>query len=180
MKIKSMKKIKTVSALLVTFIALLPFKEANAQFGSSYVLPPSAPSNTQILPCSYGDGSQCGFGQEGDSEGSPTPIRKRKAYPRSTTHITRKQIRQLINKSGDSNRGMLQFAVCENTGSSKVRINGHRLTADELAIFSEELGCSQLNANNQNTNIQNPMQKAIKSIEDATEDCRRTKKCYQK
>jgi tetratricopeptide (TPR) repeat protein len=53
MKIKSMKKVKAISALLVTFTALLPFQEANAQRGSSYVLPPFAPSNTVVQPFYY-------------------------------------------------------------------------------------------------------------------------------
>jgi hypothetical protein len=50
MKIKSLKKVKAIPALLVALTALLPFKAANAQFGSSYVLPPSAPSNWIINP----------------------------------------------------------------------------------------------------------------------------------
>jgi tetratricopeptide (TPR) repeat protein len=53
MKIKSMKKVKAISALLVTFTALLASQEANAQRGSSYVLPPYAPSNTVVQPFYY-------------------------------------------------------------------------------------------------------------------------------
>lgn len=48
-----MKKVRAISVLLVTFTALLPFKEANAQRGSSYVLPPYAPSNTVVQPFYY-------------------------------------------------------------------------------------------------------------------------------
>jgi tetratricopeptide (TPR) repeat protein len=66
MKIKSMRKVKAILTLLVTFTSLLPFQEANAQLGSSYVLPPFAPSNTPILPCS--SGVACGFGKEGGSD----------------------------------------------------------------------------------------------------------------
>jgi hypothetical protein len=50
MRIKSMKKAKAISVLLVAFTALLTCKEANAQRGSSYVLPRSAPSNWIVNP----------------------------------------------------------------------------------------------------------------------------------
>jgi hypothetical protein len=50
MRIKSMKKVKAISVLLIAFTALLTCKEANAQRGSSYVLPPSAPSNWIVNP----------------------------------------------------------------------------------------------------------------------------------
>jgi tetratricopeptide (TPR) repeat protein len=50
MRIKSMKRVKAISVLLVASTALLTCKEANAQRGSSYVLPPSAPSNWIINP----------------------------------------------------------------------------------------------------------------------------------
>jgi tetratricopeptide (TPR) repeat protein len=86
MKIKSMKKAKAILALLVTFTALLPFKEANAQLGSSYVLPPSAPSNTQILPCSYGDGEQCGFGKEDGSDQQSSLVDSLYAEASDKTH----------------------------------------------------------------------------------------------
>ncbi len=71
MKIKSMKKVKAILALLATFTTLLPFKEANAQSGSRYVLPPFAPSNTRTLPCSY---AQCGFGKKDGSDRQSSSI----------------------------------------------------------------------------------------------------------
>lgn len=53
MKIDFTNKVKVISFLLVTVTALLPLKEANAQRGSRYVLPPYAPSNTVVQPSYY-------------------------------------------------------------------------------------------------------------------------------
>jgi hypothetical protein len=51
MRIKVMKKIKAISASLVTFAVLITGQQANAlPSGSRYVLPPSAPSNWIINP----------------------------------------------------------------------------------------------------------------------------------
>ena len=125
-----MKKIKAVSALLVTFTALLPFKEANAQFGSSYVLPPSAPSNTQILPCSYGDGSQCGFGQEGESE-------QIQQQPRYTGGTYLKVLRNMAYKPRD--RGKMQRTFCGNNRRPTIR--GYRFSSYEMTLVRQDLGC---------------------------------------
>jgi hypothetical protein len=54
MKIKSINKVKAISASLVTLAALLTCKQANSYpLGSSYVLPPFAPSNTIVNPYYY-------------------------------------------------------------------------------------------------------------------------------
>jgi hypothetical protein len=50
MKIKPMKRAKVISGLVLTLTAILTFKQANAQSGSSYVTPPYAPSNWIINP----------------------------------------------------------------------------------------------------------------------------------
>jgi hypothetical protein len=68
--------------------------------------------------------------------------------------------------SGENGRQMLEFMICE-TNSKNASINGDRLTSNEIALFSEELGCSQLSANNQNNNSQNPIKKIMDAIRDA-------------
>jgi tetratricopeptide (TPR) repeat protein len=67
MRIKVMRKIKAISALLVTLTVVLTGQQTNAlPSGSRYVLPPSAPSNWIINPANpaYRSRPNNGSGQQ--------------------------------------------------------------------------------------------------------------------
>jgi PDZ domain len=65
-------------------------------------------------------------------------------------------------------RQILEYTICETNGKN-ASIDGHQLTANDVALFREELGCAQLNSNNKN-----PIQKTMGTVMDTIKNSRRS------
>jgi hypothetical protein len=127
-RIKSMKEVKIISVLLVAFTALLTCKEANSlPSGSSYVLPPSAPSNWIINPANpiY----------------SPRGLRNTPDSSSSQVSFTRNQIRRMTKDMKESGMWETEFYEMICSRQAPINLQDHELSSVELSVLREEAGC---------------------------------------
>jgi hypothetical protein len=129
--------------------------------GGQYSIPGAA--NWQYIPSP----------NEDESEQIQQRPRNNNNGNRNRSRFSRAGIRKYLLQSDAAGgqvtgRQILEYTICETNGKN-ASINGHRLTASDVALFREELGCAQLNSNNQN-----PIQKTMGTIKDAIENSRRS------
>lgn len=167
---------------VVVFVALITqpinFAEvANAQLTGSYSSPQGYRTYYSIPGAAYWhpvytprDNNQTS--PNGD-ESEQIQQRPRNNNNGNRSRFSRAGIRKYLSQSDAAGgqvtgRQILEYTICETNGKN-ASIDGYRLTASDVALFREELGCAQLNSNNQN-----PIQKTMGARKDAIGNYRRS------